>query len=124
MGNVIRRKLGGLCWTVTASCAAGVPLLVLGCTELEPVTRTASCPGSCMRELPHPAPPSDPSPAKSLPVSLDTVLRLADEHNAQIRLAREKVRADESAGASSALLLPDIYLGPAWYRHEGGIQNP
>jgi outer membrane protein TolC len=59
-----------------------------------------------------------------LPIGLDTVLRLAEEQNPQIAIARERVReafAEKDVAASK--WLPDVYLGMAYYRHEGGIQN-
>lgn len=66
-------------------------------------------------------------PAKSeqvLPVSLDTVFRLAEEQNVLIALARARVReaCAEKAVAAKAWL-PAVYVGTAYYRHEGGIQN-
>jgi outer membrane protein TolC len=61
---------------------------------------------------------------KRLPVSFDTVLRLTQDQNGQINLARERIR---QAGAEKELAqkrwLPDLYTGISYYRHEGGIQN-
>ncbi len=64
------------------------------------------------------------APEQVLPVSLDTVFRLAEEQNAQVALARARVReaCAEKAVAAKAWL-PAIYVGTAYYRHEGGIQN-
>lgn len=63
-------------------------------------------------------------PPQVVPVSLDTVFRLAEEQNAQVALARERVReayAEKRVAASR--WLPDLYFGTAFYRHEGGIQD-
>jgi outer membrane protein TolC len=74
---------------------------------------------------PTPAlPQAPPAPAKVLPISLDTVLRLAEEQNTQIALAREAVReAYAEKDVAAARWLPDLYLGTGYYRHEGGIQD-
>lgn len=62
--------------------------------------------------------------ANVLPISLDTVLRLAEEQNAQIAQARERVReAYAEKDVAKTRWLPDIFVGTAFYRHEGGIQN-
>jgi outer membrane protein TolC len=72
---------------------------------------------------PHPAAAPD-APAKSLPISLDTVFRLAQDQNVQVLLAREKVNgACAQFDVATLGWLPRLYVGPAWYRHEGGIQN-
>jgi outer membrane protein TolC len=72
-----------------------------------------------------PAPSASPAEAsKALPISLDTVLRLAQEQNTQVALAREKVReAYAEKDVAGTRWLPDWYVGTAYYRHEGGIQN-
>jgi outer membrane protein TolC len=64
-------------------------------------------------------------PAAPIPISLDAVLRLAQGQNAQINVARERVReafAEKDVAANR--WLPDLYVGTSYYRHEGGIQNP
>jgi outer membrane protein TolC len=59
-----------------------------------------------------------------VPIALDTVLRLAEEQNHQVALAREKLAASETEKHLADLSwLPDIHAGVAYYRHEGGIQN-
>jgi outer membrane protein TolC len=64
------------------------------------------------------------APAHDLPVSLDTIFRLAQDQNAQVLLAREKVNgACAEVDIATLGWLPRLYVGPAWYRHEGGIQN-
>jgi outer membrane protein TolC len=73
--------------------------------------------------MPKPS-PDEHAPVHVLPLSLETIFRLAEEQNPQVRLAREQV-----SGASADLdlarnsWLPKIYAGPAYYRHEGGIQD-
>jgi outer membrane protein TolC len=61
---------------------------------------------------------------KPVPISLDTVLRLAEEQNAQVAVAREKLHESEAEQALAAKAwLPQVYAGTGYYRHEGGIQN-
>src|SRR5206468_11640310 len=67
-------------------------------------------------------PEYQPGSPRPLPISLDTVLRLAEEQNGQIALARERVR-EATAEKHLKQWLPDLYVGTAYYRHEGGIQN-
>jgi outer membrane protein TolC len=63
-------------------------------------------------------------PATALPISLDTVLRLTQEQNLQIGLARLKVNAAlADKDVADKNWLPDLYLGGSAYRHNGGIQN-
>jgi outer membrane protein TolC len=130
-------------------CAAGLPFLGLACTQAmtfldEPVanvprqavaarpaangvTRVAYRPA----ELP-PAGLAPPSPVasvpaelpKEVPINFDTVLRLAEEQNAQISLARERLHESLTEKELAAKgWLPNVYAGIAYYRHEGGIQN-
>src|SRR5262245_14122722 len=59
-----------------------------------------------------------------LPISLDTVLRLAQDQNGRINIARLRLQeafAEEDLAAKR--WLPQITVGPAYYRHEGGIQD-
>ncbi len=62
--------------------------------------------------------------AKPVPVSLDTVLRLAQDQNGQVRLARMKL--DDAATDqewASKHWLPDLSMGLSTYRHDGGLQD-
>jgi len=64
------------------------------------------------------------APAKVVPISLDTVLRLAQDQNGQIHLAREKLQeAFAGRDVAAKRWLPDVYVGSTYWRHEGGIQN-
>jgi outer membrane protein TolC len=112
--------------------------LLNGCAQIrpqvslsnkEPVVR-----GAQPETLPVPAGKSSP-PAHHVPaptvvegrpllIKLDTVFRLAHEHNGQIAIGREKLQ-ESLAGQDLAAKrwLPDVYAGTAWYRHEGGIQD-
>jgi outer membrane protein TolC len=83
-------------------------------------------------QLPAPRPMTDPAvplstpaaDAPTLPIGLDTVFHLAQDQNAQVGIARAKVRqAYAEKDVASLKWLPDVYVGTAWYRHEGGIQN-
>ncbi len=71
-----------------------------------------------------PAPRPLPAEDKIIPVSLDTVFRLAEEQNPQIALAREKLNESETEQSLAAKAwLPKVFAGASYYRHEGGIQN-
>jgi outer membrane protein TolC len=62
--------------------------------------------------------------AQPIPISLDTVLRLAQDQNGQVRLAR--MRLDDAASdqqLANKPWLPDLSMGFAAYRHDGGIQD-
>ncbi len=101
--------------TTRAGCPyllVAVPLFALGCAAETGVIWRA-------------APPETVAAPQQLPIGLDTVLRLAEEHNGQIALAREKVQeayADQDLAHKTAWL-PIINVGTVYYRHEGGIQN-
>jgi outer membrane protein TolC len=61
---------------------------------------------------------------KTLPISLDTVLRLAQDRNGQMAIARQRLEetfAQEDLAAKK--WLPDVTVGTGYYRHEGGIQD-
>jgi outer membrane protein TolC len=61
---------------------------------------------------------------KPIPISLDTVLQMAQDHNGQVRLARLKVQeAFTDQEWANKHWLPDISVGMAYWRHEGGIQD-
>src|SRR5262245_183192 len=59
---------------------------------------------------------------KDVPLTLDTIFRLAESHNARVGLARARVA---EACAVNCLAnknwLPNLYIGSTYYRHEGGI---
>lgn len=85
--------------------------------EAEPGVETSS-------EVVRATAASPDAPARtSLPISLDTVFRLAEEQNPQIRIARAKVCAAfvERESAKSRWL-PDLFIGMGYWRHAGGIQ--
>ncbi|MSU78989.1 MAG: TolC family protein [Gemmataceae bacterium] len=61
---------------------------------------------------------------KPIPISLDTVLRSAQDNNGQIRLAR--MRLDDATYDqhwAAKHWLPDLSVGIGTYRHEGAIQD-
>src|SRR5262249_33113302 len=132
-----RRRLAKLvCWAPV--CLVGLPLLA-GC-DREGVTYSAWLPASIVRaappeQLPPPKdltkpttpamlPPAEPESQPHLvPICLDTVLRLAEEQNSQIALARARVdEANAEVDLAGKRWFPDLYVGTAFYRHEGGIQ--
>ncbi len=116
--RVIRRLLVASGLTVP-----GLPLLALGCAESAASSQLV-VPHAVVRAAGPVDQPkaSRPAAARSLPISLDTVLRLAEEQNGQIALARERV-LEATAEKNVKHWLPDVYVGTAYYRHEGGIQN-
>ncbi len=110
---------------------AGLPLALLGCArEATSLTQDAWAPpaslvarGTAADGGTEAAPVLSKSPHQ-LPIGLDTVLRLADEQNGQVAVAREKVReAFAEKNLAQSAWLPAINVGTAYYRHEGGIQN-
>jgi outer membrane protein TolC len=111
-------------------------LLLTGCTQFGPtaplqpaVVRCAAqetpvTQAPAIAKLAPPAALTGIQAVKELPISLDTVLRLAEDQNGQINLAREKLNeAFANRDIAGKRWLPDIYVGSAYWRHEGGIQN-
>ena len=71
--------------------------------------------------VPPPAPVND---GKPIVVCLDTVLRLAQDQNNQVRLARMKVEdAQTDQKWADKHWLPDLSVGIGTWRHDGGIQD-
>ena len=61
---------------------------------------------------------------KPVPICLDTVLRLAQDKNGQVRLARMKLAdAETDQEWANKFWLPDLSAGMAAYHHDGGIQD-
>jgi outer membrane protein TolC len=129
---------------LTASLAVGLPFLGVGCQHpvsglvthghvlpLGPFvvasTQPAQPPASTGVVQTGYHQPGDAKPinAKVLPITMDTVLRLAEEQNPQVLVAREKLNQSlaEQAVASKSWL-PQTTAGIGYYRHEGGIQAP
>lgn len=91
---------------------------------LDPTPAPTPVPVRNLPVLPRPAPAPPTLSPGVLPIGLDTVLRLGESQNAQIALARERVvEACAQKDVAGSKWLPDIYVGTAFYRHEGGIQN-
>ena len=67
--------------------------------------------------------PTATSGGPKLPVSLDTVLRLSKDANGQVRMARERLEEAFAKQDLNRRWLPDVTVGPSYYRHEGGIQD-
>jgi outer membrane protein TolC len=120
--------------------AAGLPLLGAGCASTGP-SREAPA-QACAAPAAQTAPPQAvPQPAvgqasytagemapaplpREAPITLDAVLRIAEEHNPKIAQAREKLHESMMIEEASAKAwLPETYAGVAYYRHEGGIQD-
>jgi outer membrane protein TolC len=81
-----------------------------------PLSRAAQAPKTA-------APAVNADAAVSL-IDLATVLRLVNASNPTIALARERVReAEARVQRAEVLWLPTLQTGPAYYRHDGQIQN-
>ena len=77
------------------------------------------------KSTPETLPPAaETAPATTpVPVSLDAVMRLAEDQNAQVALAREKInQAYAEQELADKRILPDVTIGTGYWRHEGGIQ--
>ncbi len=71
-----------------------------------------------------PTPATVEAAKRDVPISLDSVLHLAEEQNSQVALAREKLNESQiEQNLAHWSWLPSLYAGVAYYRHEGGIQN-
>jgi outer membrane protein TolC len=117
--------------------AAGCSALATGCEHASPLVRQ-DMPAAQAQPIGKPAPDHAITQAafhpdadhavdapKQVPINLDTVLRLAEEQNAQIGVARERVNESMTENAVAARgWLPKVYAGVGYFRHEGGIQNP
>lgn len=61
---------------------------------------------------------------KPVPICLDTVLRLSQDQNGQVRLARMKLDdASMDAYWATKHWMPDLSVGIGAWRHDGGIQD-
>jgi outer membrane protein TolC len=111
-------KLCRLPWLASVWCALGI-----GCAQ---PTIFPQLPDNVVAHAAAPVAIEKPAPQTpaALPISLDVVLRLACEQNSQLALAREKLNEASAQQAVADLAwLPNIYLGTAYWRHEGGIQD-
>lgn len=117
-------------------CIVGLLFLGTGCAEgttwlsprEQPIVRAAA-----PAVLPEPiaAPKTQvaeetkaPEKTRQVPISLETVLRLAEEQNHKVGQSRARVmEATAEKALASKRWIPDISFGTTWYRHEGAIQN-
>jgi outer membrane protein TolC len=115
---------------------AGLPCLGLACVQfpvdrpkpniapiISPSTVTPSSDSNFnVRLSPEPTAYSTTAP-QTIPVSLDAVMRLAEESNPLVAVARAKVcTAFAERELAATKWVPDIYVGVGYWRHEGGIQ--
>jgi outer membrane protein TolC len=70
-------------------------------------------------------PPNGPrDQGKALPISLDTVFRLAEDQNGKIAIAREQLNeAFAAKDLADKSWVPDLFVGTTYFRHEGGIPD-
>jgi outer membrane protein TolC len=104
-----------------------------GCSQLQPtIARGAPQQSDYPKMLPDELPPPTPvakvgAPvlaSKQVPISLDTVFRLAESQNGQTAIARLKLNeAFANRDVANKAWMPDLWLGASWYRHDGGISN-
>src|SRR5262245_24037433 len=114
-------------WLAAGLCAGG-----LGCSgpafradypTMPAIPAAPAAAAKPIKPVSHtePAPPAIPAP-KEIPITLDAVLRLAEEHNPRIAQAREKLHESHlTMEQGSTGWIPNVYAGIAYYRHEGGI---
>ncbi len=134
----------------TSFCLAGLSLFPIGCAsysdsvasngtaplhalaaQAQPaqniVLVKADGPAGTPAQLPDPSIQTIPelqTIAHPVPLSLGTIFRLAEDQNAQIALSCAKI--DEAYAAkelADKAWLPQVSVGGAWFRHEGGIAN-
>jgi len=148
--NFARAELGGSLMSYPHLCrllrlgVLALPGIGIGCSEMPLADRSPPGPMSLLPHAPidHAmgvSPVSTPSsssirlasasstcPAhETLPISLDTVLRLAEQQNPQVAIARSKVcTAFAEKRLAAASWVPDVYMGVGYYRHDGGLQFP
>ena len=145
---MVRKRLAaaGLTQSLRSSvCLAGLSLLPLACasyhdsvvpTTMAPSMTAASVapvqniqlvkadvpaemPGKPLATALPPAATAHP-----VPLTLGTIFRLAEDQNAQIALSRAKIdEACASRDLADKAWLPQVSVGSAWFRHEGGIAN-
>ena len=150
---MVRKRLAaaGLTRSLRSSvCLAGLSLLPLACAsyhdsvvsktttpnltaaQVAPVQNIqlvkADGPAEMPGQLPATVvqPPSSVQEPASHPVllTLGTIFRLAEDQNSQIALSRAKIdEAYASRDLADKSWLPQVSVGSAWFRHEGGISN-
>ena len=77
------------------------------------------------QEPPSAIPIQEQQTTRQIPVNLDSVLRLANDQNLRVQMAREKVQeAFAGKDLAAKAWLPDLWIGTSYYRHEGANQNP
>jgi outer membrane protein TolC len=129
-------KFARLRWLASRLWLTGLPLLGAGCAFGTPVADAVfGRPPIVRAQAPDAAPPpaavvpgpgfdAHDTPAPHLvPISLDTILHLAEDQNLQVSKAREKVNeAEGRVDLAHKKILPDVWVGAAYYKHDGGIQ--
>jgi outer membrane protein TolC len=71
-----------------------------------------------------PVPPPAPGVHEVLPIDLTTALRLVDEANPTVAVARARYQeALARLDQANLLWIPDLQTGPSYLRHDGNIQN-
>lgn len=115
--------LAGLSW-IGGGCAQFAPSALLGQANSPDAAEIVQVRAQAAEPQTAPQPAVAQKHAHVVPISLDTVFRLAEEQNGQIAIARARVdEAIAERDVARYAWLPDLYIGTAFYRHEGGIQD-
>src|SRR5262249_20602059 len=125
MYPVLRRLLAGLCMAcVPLAGCAGFARPPASPETVAPTQPAAPDPAQPVRPASHETPATTAVIPKEVPITLDAVLHFAEQSNAKIGAAREKLHESQlRAEQAQSAWMPDVYAGAGYYRHEGGIQD-
>jgi outer membrane protein TolC len=126
----LRRLVAGLClvaWPLAGpGCAVPERTASPQVAEAALTAHAAPAENGDIKLVEHVAPIDKPGPTvpQEVPITLDAVLRIAEQYNPRIGNAREKLNESQLTSEQNCRhWLPDVYAGVAYYRHEGGIQD-
>jgi outer membrane protein TolC len=128
MGLRMSPKAAAHRWTHWPLWCLGGLLCLSGCHSLRPAEvihrARASDHATDIAQVQYLPPPEEARTGKPIPISLDTVLQLANDQNGQVRILRMKVEDSQTDQQwANKHWLPDLSVGIGVYRHEGGIQD-
>jgi outer membrane protein TolC len=114
------RHYGAFRRRASTGWCVGWLLVLAGCHSIRPAEVLLE--SSTQPEIIRAAYPAVPN--KNVPISLDTVFRLAQDQNGQVRIARMKLDdAEVDRDSANKHWLPDLSVGMGTWRHDGGIQD-
>jgi outer membrane protein TolC len=124
---LLRRLLAGFCLAcVPLAGCAGVGRLIVSPEPAAPAGAALSpAPAAAVQPASHEAPANHSAAIpKDVPITLDAVLRIAEQTNAKIGGAREKLHESQMREEQAQKKwMPEVYAGASYFRHEGGIQD-